>query len=163
MTASDWQLRMDAALAGRNPAEREKLSEALVTETEVVSGPDDFRRWIGELPGNWCFRGQRDADWLLTTTLDRAVTQTIISDERTTLTGKLDYRPYEKRLLLDFQRGAHQYYSVTPAADDVVDWLALLQHHGAPTRLLDWTESPYVALYFALREASQRRIPQFGR
>jgi hypothetical protein len=35
----------------------------------------------------------------------------------------------------------------------MIEWLALMQHHGAPTRLLDFTYSLYVAAYFALEEA----------
>ena len=60
----------------------------------------------------------------------------------------------EKAVLLDFQRAAHHYWGSTPGPDQIIDWLALMQHYGAPTRLLDWTRSPYVALYFAMQGES---------
>ena len=40
--------------------------------------------------------------------------------------------------------------------DNRLEWLALMQHYGAPTRLLDFTRSPYVACFFALEELKKR-------
>jgi len=63
-----------------------------------------------------------------------------------------DYWPgndLEQRLLQDFVRNAPSFESHLPNSDDHVSWLFLAQHYGLPTRLLDWSESILVALYFA--------------
>jgi hypothetical protein len=49
-------------------------------------------------------------------------------------------------------RQCHHYTLHTPEADNVMEWLALMRHYGAPTRLLDCTYSFFAAVYFALED-----------
>jgi hypothetical protein len=99
------------------------------------------RRYCG---ARWVFRGQRDAGWPLKTSIERVCAHIP--------PGK--WKRAEEHLLRQFQRRLHQYQPLIPEMDDTHERLALMQHHGTPTRLLDWTRSPYIAAYFAVEAAS---------
>lgn len=94
----------------------------------------------------WAFRGQASAEWPLETNLYREAQRN----------GSLEYkhlRSREEWILYQFRRFAHHYRSDLPPEKDVLDWLALIQHYGGPTRLLDFSYSLYVAAFFAIETA----------
>jgi hypothetical protein len=87
------------------------------------------------------FRGQKDAKWDLMPKIAREE-YNIIGD---------DFIKKEEQILSEFKRLARPYVN-NDIFSNPWDFLALAQHHGLPTRLLDWTLNPLVALYFAFWE-----------
>jgi hypothetical protein len=99
--------------------------------------------------GGWVYRGQADANWDLESSLRRTIARNRIRygfDEADVLYS-------ERASLKSFSARAHFYLRDLPPKEDLVAWLTVMQHHGAPTRLLDFTRSIYVAVFFALMEA----------
>lgn len=63
----------------------------------------------------------------------------------------------EYKILKRFRQRSVPYVSSSLRQDDDLSNLFFMQHFGVPTRLLDWTENPYIGLYFALTGASYRK------
>jgi hypothetical protein len=102
-----------------------------------------FLQHITRAPySNWAFRGERDERWPLYSSLSRYFQGFEVAPAA--------WPEQERRILRIFKRKAHQFLEQPPDPADDFQWLALMQHHGAPTRLIDFTWSPYVAAFFAL-------------
>lgn len=114
---------------------------APVAVPEIVAPPTitsitDLLNALRERPSDdivW-FRGHTDAGWNLLPSIARPPRS--INAELTVF----------KR----FQQNAYSFLTFPPSSE--WEWLFLMQHYGSPTRLLDWTESPLIGLYFAVQD-----------
>jgi hypothetical protein len=101
------------------------------THLNEVLFDDAWDQALGRFRSNAAFRGLSRADYDLSTSLMR-------------LGG--EYPNLERHLLRNFTKYAHGAILET---EPLWYWLAVGQHHGLPTRLLDWTFSPFCAVHFA--------------
>jgi len=109
----------------------------------LIKDPRELVEVVNGFSNGYVFRGQANASWPLTSSLERML-------EPVWDTDGFDFKKFEDFTLKRFMGKCHLYSSdaINPASK--LEALALMQHYGAPTRLVDFTESPYLALYFAM-------------
>jgi FRG domain len=100
---------------------------------------EQFDELISSLDSRWIFRGQASAEWPLATTADRQIQAP-------------DKFIIEQHLLEDFHVQARHHLGEEQVPRCTHEALALMQHYGGATRLLDFSLSPHIALYFACQD-----------
>lgn len=96
------------------------------------------------------FRGQSNSVWSLETSIER----TLVNQSKLGFGLMFGYETEEKWMLHEFKKKYPLYSKVLPKQTDNFEWLAIMQHYGAPTRLLDFTESLFIATYFSVIEST---------
>lgn len=116
-------------------------TETLATWSDIKQLIDGARR-----DADFVWRGQSDAAWLVSSTLYRYFESRGVRPEE---------RVSRERAAIETFRS---HFSRSTLFDgnsrDSLAHLILMQHYGCPTRLIDWTWSPYIAAYFAVHEAA---------
>lgn len=106
---------------------------------------------LSENLSGYIFRGQADSSWPLATGIERL---SMIRDPYLAQIKLTHLQNKEYWMLYEFKRRYHLYSNHSPPEDDHFEWLAIMQHHGAPTRLLDFTSSIFLALFFAIQSST---------
>ena len=123
------------------PPKRDFASKDVQSWDDLIEAIKHF------MEGRWLYRGQAH-DWPSQSTLERHIDSWALKQNHAPALEAALAREFRRRV-----RGEEQPF----IQDDMLYCLALMRHHGAPTRLLDCTYSPFVAAQTALREGLNRK------
>ncbi len=117
----------------------------------------DFVAEVEPQPGRdqQIFRGMsnpwKDGKATFSSSFDKVCERFTVSRDSPPLNSE-QRRLLEAWMLFEFKREAKNHLAEVPAQNNFLEWMALARHYGTPSRLVDFSYSPYVAAYFALAE-----------
>nr|WP_199897410.1 FRG domain-containing protein [Acetobacter persici] len=106
-----------------------------------IDNINDLIQSLDSLENCYIYRGQANAEWPLQSSLERTISSSWSHE---------NVKKFEDFSLKQFKSKFRIYDKENSCPTSKLSWLSAMQHYGVPTRLLDFTSSPYVALYFAL-------------
>ena len=149
----DLEWNTDICTSGKAALSKSKASSPSELIAKKLSTWDEFKKEVQNLPlRDHIFRGQKkSSEWRLRTAFHRS--------------GRADLRAFIENDIRELHASTINLTSYKFALEnplDLASFYALLQHHGYPTPLQDWTYSPYIAAYFAYAGISKNIEKQTG-
>ncbi|MCL5058766.1 MAG: FRG domain-containing protein [Actinobacteria bacterium] len=112
-----------------------------ITINDIIEWADSLSKL--KSPNLWWFRGHSKSSWKLLPRVFRSYPSGV-----------------EQSIANHFYTRAHSLHNTLPSSDDYSGWISLMQHYGLPTRLLDWSRSLLVALFFATSSENVNKQPE---
>lgn len=116
----------------------------------VLEHWNDFSMLSNRFISVFAYRGQANSEWEITSSIERMIDHLYPPNPIQIFSTCT----FERNLLREFKWKYPLYEkNYIPDDDSVIEWLSIMQHYGCPTRMIDFSYSPYVALFMALNES----------